>query len=84
MLSAENTIQLPAYEFFSEQAVVDQLTADARKMGQKGQHVPIRYHNRNHIEEEQEELAIAGGFEEAKNIKDLSQLLREGKLKEFY
>ena len=27
---------------------------------------------------------IAGSFEEAKNVKDLSQLLREGKLKEFY
>ena len=84
MLSAENTIQYPAYEFFSEQAVVDQLTVNARKMEQKGQHAPIRYHNRNQIEEEQEELAIAGGFEETKNIKDLSQLLREGKLKEFY
>ena len=46
--------------------------------------MPIRYHNRNHTEEEQEELAIAGGFEETKNIKDLSLLLREGKLKEFY
>jgi len=53
-------------------------------MKRKGQHIPIRYHNRNHIEEEQEELAIAGGFEEAKNVKDLSMLLREGKLKEFY
>ena len=60
MLSAENTIQFPAYEFFSEQAVVDQLTVNARKMEQKGQHVPIRYHNRNQIEEEQEELEIAG------------------------
>ena len=52
-------------------------------MGKKGHHIPIRYHNRNHIEEEQEELAIAGSFEEARNVKDLSQLLREGKLKEF-
>mgnify|MGYP006999135220 CR=1 FL=1 len=50
----------------------------------KGKHIPIRYHNRNHTEEEQEELAIAGSFEEAKNVKELSQLLREGRLKEFY
>ena len=84
MVSAESTIQLPAYEFFSEQEVVDQLTVNARKMEQKGQHVPIGYHNRNQIEEEQEELAITGGFEEAKNVKDLSLLLRDGKLKEFY
>ena len=27
---------------------------------------------------------IAGVFEEAKNVKDLSTLLREGKMKEFY
>jgi len=27
---------------------------------------------------------IAGVFEEAKNVKDLSVLLREGKMKEFY
>ena len=46
--------------------------------------MPIRYHNRTHIEEEQEELAIAGGVEEAKNVKDLSLLLRDGKLTEFY
>jgi hypothetical protein len=31
-----------------------------------------------------EKLAIAVGFEEAKNVKDLSVLLRDGKLKEFY
>ena len=30
------------------------------------------------------ELTIAGAFEETKNLKDLSQLLREGKMKEFY
>ena len=50
----------------------------------KGKHIPIRYHNRNHIEEEQEELAIVGSFEEANNVKELSRLLREGKLKDFY
>jgi hypothetical protein len=34
--------------------------------------------------EEQEELTIAGAFEETKNVKELSTLLREGKMKEFY
>ena len=29
-------------------------------------------------------LAIAGAFEVTKNVKDLSQLLRDGKMKEFY
>ena len=35
-------------------------------------------------QEEQEELAIAGAFDEARNVKELSTLLREGKMKEFY
>jgi hypothetical protein len=33
---------------------------------------------------DQEELTIAGAFEEAKNLKELGTLLREGKMKEFY
>jgi hypothetical protein len=31
-----------------------------------------------------EELTIDGAFDETKNIKELSTLLREGKMKEFY
>jgi hypothetical protein len=34
--------------------------------------------------EEQEELTIAGAFEESKNVKELSTLVRENKMKEFY
>ncbi len=64
--------------------VGDQLAVNARKLEDSGRRIPIRYHNRNQTEEEQEELTIAGAFEEAKNVKDLSQLLREGKMKEFY
>ena len=33
---------------------------------------------------DQEELTIAGAFEEAKNLKELGALLREGNMKEFY
>ena len=84
MLSVEHTIRQPAYKYIPEQAVADQLAINARKLEGSGRHMPIRYHNRNQTEEEQEELTIAGAFEEAKNVKDLSQLLREGKMKEFY
>ena len=49
-----------------------------------GQHVPIKYHNRNQTEEDEEELTIAGAFDEAKNLKDVKSLLRDGKMKEFY
>jgi uncharacterized protein YcbK (DUF882 family) len=44
----------------------------------------MRYHNRNTTEEEKEEFAIAGAFEESKNLKELGNLLRDGKMKEFY
>ena len=44
----------------------------------------MRYHNRNTTEEEKEEFAIAGAFEESKNLKELGSLLRDGKMKEFY
>ena len=68
MLSMEHTIRQPAYEYIPEQAVADQLAVNARKLEGSGRHIPIRYHNRNQTEEEQEELTIAGAFEEAKNV----------------
>ena len=40
----------------------------------------MRYHNRNQTEEEKEEFAIAGEFEESKNLKELGRLLRDGKM----
>ena len=47
-------------------------------------YIPIRYRTRNQMEIEKEELTIAGDFEEDMNVKELSTLLREGKMKEFY
>jgi hypothetical protein len=84
MIQSENTISHPAYEYIAEESVAEALALKAMKQEESGRHIPIRYHNRNHTEEEQEELAIAGAFEETKNVKDLSQLLRDGKMKEFY
>jgi hypothetical protein len=84
MMLSEYTIRQPAYEFIPEEEVAKSLEYYAKKQEDSGRHKPIRYHNRNQIEEDHEELVIAGVFEEAKNIKDLSTLLREGKMKEFY
>ena len=84
MLQSEITINNPAYEYIPEESVAEALAFKAKKQEDSGKHIPIRYHNRNQVEEEQEELAIAGAFEETKNLKNLSQLLREGKMKEFY
>ena len=53
--------------------IAESLSTQAKKLAdlESNRHVPIRYHNRNQTEEEQEELTIAGAFEEAKNLKDL-------------
>ena len=72
MIQSENTISHPAYEYISEESVAEALAFRAKKQEDSGRHIPIRYHNRNQVEEEQEKLAIAGAFEETKNLKDLS------------
>jgi len=72
MLQSESTISQPAYEYIPEESVAEALALKAKKQEDSGRHIPIRYHNRNQVEEEQEELAIAGAFEETKNLKDLS------------
>ena len=72
MLLSEITINNPAYEYIPEESVNEALAFKAKKQEDSGKHIPIRYHNRNQIEEEQEELTIAGAFEETKNLKDLS------------
>ena len=72
MLQSESTISQPAYEYIPEESVAEALAFKAKKQEESGRHIPIRYHNRNQVEEEQEELAIAGAFEETKNLKDLS------------
>ena len=86
MLNSESTISRPAYEYIPEEAVAQSLESQARKLAELGsnKHLTMRYHNRNTTEEEKEEFAIAGAFEESKNLKELGNLLRDGKMKEFY
>ena len=71
MMQSESTITHPAYEYIPYESVAEALAFKAKKQEDSGTHIPIRYHNRNQIEEEQEELTIAGAFEETKNLKDL-------------
>ena len=47
-------------------------------------HVPIRYRTQNQMQEEKEELAIASEFDNARSIQQLGELLRDGKMKDFY
>ena len=46
--------------------------------------VRIRYRTKNQIQEEKQELEIAGLIDAAKDLHDLKTLLREGRMKEFY
>ena len=73
MLSVDNGISLPAYEHIPEDMIAESLSTQAKKLAdlQNNRHIPNRYHNCNQTEEEQEELTIAGAFEEAKNLKEL-------------
>ena len=66
--------------------MADSLAYHAKKQEEREgkRHVPIRYHNKNQTQEELEEFAIAEAFEEAKNLKDLGKMLRDGQMKEFY
>ena len=86
MLQAERAIDRPAYEYIWNEAMVKEVKEIERrkeeKMGANAVH--IRYRSKNQIQEEKEELAIAGEFDSAKSLQDLGTLLREGKMKEFY
>ena len=46
--------------------------------------VRIRYRTKNQMQEEKDELTIAGEIDAAKNLHDLGTLLRECRMKEFY
>ena len=58
---------------------------ERREKGRTGADaVRIRYRTKNQMQEEKEELEIAGQIDAAKDLFDLKTLLREGKIKEFY
>jgi hypothetical protein len=58
---------------------------ERREKGRTGADaVRIRYRTKNQMQEEKEELEIAGQIDAAKDLFDLKILLREGKMKEFY
>ena len=58
---------------------------ERREKGRTGADaVRIRYRTKNQMQEEKEELEIAGQIDAAKDLFDLKNLLREGRMKEFY
>ena len=78
------TIAKPAYEYFDQGEVQREIDAIKQRHDQPSKIKPVRYRTSNQIHEELEELAIAEQFDELKNVKDLTHLLRGGEMKEFY
>jgi hypothetical protein len=44
----------------------------------------VRYRSRAELEEEKEELAIVGEYNNLSNLQNMTSLFREGNMKEFY
>jgi hypothetical protein len=86
MMASERVIDEPAYHYFNNETMMKEVEEwvrrDKERTGPGA--VRIRYRTKNQIEEEKEELEIAGQIDPAKDLHDLSTLLKEGRMKEFY
>ena len=86
MMNSERIIDEPAYNYVNHDTmskeVKEQERRDKARTGAGA--IRIRYRTKNQIIEEKEDLEIAGQIDAAKDLHDLTTLLREGKMKEFY
>jgi len=86
MVNAERTIDQPAYQYVEYSTMQKEIDDCVRREKERtgASAVRIRYRTKNQIQDEKEELSIAGEIDMAKDVHDLGVLLREGKMKEFY
>ncbi len=86
MMASERIINEPAYHYVSNETMVKEVEEWVRREKEYtgSSAVRIRYHTKDQIEEEKEELEIAGQIDAGKDLHDLSIQLRENKMKEFY
>jgi hypothetical protein len=86
MMNSERIIDEPAYNYVNHDTmskeVKEQERRDKERTGAGA--IRIRYRTKNQVDEEKEDLEIAGQIDAAKDLHDLTTLLREGKMKEFY
>jgi len=86
MMNSERIIGEPAYNYVNcdtmSKEIKEQERRDKERTGAGA--IRIRYRTKNQIDEEKEDLEIAGQIDAAKDLHDLTTLLREGKMKEFY
>ena len=86
MIRTQDVIAQPAYCYFGVEELKQELAARAEKLQGSLQQrkPPVRYRTRAQMEEEKEELAIAEQLDNLQTVQDLTTLMREGKMKEFY
>jgi predicted regulator of amino acid metabolism with ACT domain len=86
MMNAELTIDSPAYQYFGEDALNSEVEIRLQqlKKADYNRRLPVKYRTITQMEEEKQELEIAEEINSIQTMQDLSRLLREGQLKEFY
>ena len=86
MMNSERIIDQPAYNYVSHDTMSKEVKKQVRREIERSGAgaTSIRYRTKNQIDEEKEDLEIAGQIDAAKDLHDLTTLLREGKMKEFY
>ena len=86
MMTADRIIDQPTFQYVGHETMVKELEECMRRQSEKmsSRAIHIRYRTKNQVQEEKEELVIAGEIDAAKNLHDLEILLREGRMKEFY
>ena len=86
MMASERIIDEPAYHYVNNKTMMNEVEEWVRREKEKtgAGVVHIRYRTKNQIEEEKEELEIAGQIDAAKDLHDLSNLIKKGRMKEFY
>ena len=86
MLEQGRFIDFPAYEFFQDRGIEEGQKELQRREAQdlRGNYTLVRYRSRAELEEEKEELAIVGEYNNLTNLKNMTFLFRDGNMKEFY
>ena len=86
MMVSERVIDEPAYHYVNNETMMKEVKEWVRREKERtgAGAVRIIYRTKHQIDEEKDELEIAGQIDAAKDLHDLSNLLKEGRMKEFY
>lgn len=87
MLIPDNrVIDYPALEFVDDEELEKATKEEHEKMANRelSMRQPVKYRTRAQTQQEQEELALAAEFDEIRDVQNLTKLMRENRLKEFY